>query len=214
MLRRLKSGVEEDVVVIVEEGLVEGVVEEVTEVAGEEGVGSEEGEEVEETLEETDAVAVVVAEIGLDHQGEDHHPVVVVEVVEVIRKAIGCVQSVTIVTLPEGQNVIVVKPLELMEEVAAAVVAAAVALEVVVIMTDEVEATETEVATEIVTEVEIEGMIGVVVVTGAEVVVETTSGMGIGLVRAVGLITLRGGVIVLNAMKGSKSEIKYANYIF
>ena len=201
-------------VVIVEEGLVEGVVEEVTEVAGEEGVGSEEGEEVEETLEETDAVAVVVAEIGLDHQGEDHHPVVVVEVVEVIRKAIGCVQSVTIVTLPEGQNVIVVKPLELMEEVAAAVVAAAVALEVVVIMTDEVEATETEVATEIVTEVEIEGMIGVVVVTGAEVVVETTSGMGIGLVRAVGLITLRGGVIVLNAMKGSKSEIKYANYIF
>lgn len=214
MLRRLKSGVEEDVVVIVEEGLVEGVVEEVTEVAGEEGVGLEEGEEVEETLEETDAVAVVVAEIGLDHQGEDHHPVVVVEVVEVIRKAIGCVQSVTIVTLPEGQNVIVVKPLELMEEVAAAVVAAAVALEVVVIMTDEVEATETEVATEIVTEVEIEGMIGVVVVTGAEVVVETTSGMGIGLVRAVGLITLRGGVIVLNAMKGSKSEIKYANYIF
>ena len=201
-------------VVIVEEGLVEGVVEEVTEVAGEEGVGLEEGEEVEETLEETDAVAVVVAEIGLDHQGEDHHPVVVVEVVEVIRKAIGCVQSVTIVTLPEGQNVIVVKPLELMEEVAAAVVAAAVALEVVVIMTDEVEATETEVATEIVTEVEIEGMIGVVVVTGAEVVVETTSGMGIGLVRAVGLITLRGGVIVLNAMKGSKSEIKYANYIF
>ena len=201
-------------VVIVEEGLVEGVVEEVTEVAGEEGVGLEEGEEVEETLEETDAVAVVVAEIGLDHPGEGHHPVVVVEVVEVIRKAIGCVQSVTIVTLPEGQNVIVVKPLELMEEVAAAVVAAAVALEVVVIMTDEVEATETEVATEIVTEVEIEGMIGVVVVTGAEVVVETTSGMGIGLVRAVGLITLRGGVIVLNAMKGSKSEIKYANYIF